>query len=698
MQLSLASWWPDNRRRYAVSVLIALAYALVAWGSLRFATVQANVSPVWPPSGLAMAALIGGGLRCWPGVWAGALLANYLLTPVSLPAALLIASGNSAEALFGVAVSARYLDDQAPFHSLRHTLAFTVAAVILAPCLSAAAGLLALTIDRALPANAMATVATTWWLGDASGAILVTPLLIALPQIQRWRWPWRDWLHVGALALLNLLVAATIYLDIVPQLPARQTLIFITPPLLLWLALRGGQFAAFAVLTASAVMAIVGTTHQLGPFGQMPLNTALLMLQTFMAVHAIIALLILAAHSERLADGRRLRGEYLQKTAALAKSESLFRTLASTVPIGIYLTDPQGKCTFTNDRWCDMAGLSATQALGDGWIAAIAEEDRSVVYTNWQRMVDARGLWGHEYRFRTPQGDVTWVFGVASELHDANGQLLGYVGANLDVTARRHAEQELRHVNAELETRVEQRTAQLRDSLRDVEAYSYTVSHDLRAPLRAIHFVVAALLEDKGDSLDADIRQTLQRINGNANTMQTMIEHLLEFSRLGRQALQWQTISAAQMQEMIRSVWDDIRVDQSSHAIQFDLKLNQACGGDPTLLRQVFQNLLSNACKFTRPNEAPRIEIGVCDSDYGKAIYVRDNGIGFDMQYADKLFRLFSRLHSRNDFEGHGIGLAMVERIVRLHGGAIWVESQPGQGTVFYLCLPLEQPPVMAIS
>ena len=225
------------------------------------------------------------------------------------------------------------------------------------------------------------------------------------------------------------------------------------------------------------------------------------------------------------------------------------------------------------------------------------------------------------------------------------------------------------------------RTAALEMSNKELEAFSYSVSHDLRAPLRAINGFSRILLEEYAPQLPADAQHFLDVIRGNATQMGELIDGLLKLSRLSREPLCKQPVG---LTDLIRKVWEELRDQRDGRQIEIKIGDLPGCEGDAVLLKQVFVNLLSNALKYTRSREQAAIEIGCADSVY----YVRDNGVGFDMLYKDKLFGVFQRLHRAEDFEGTGVGLAIVQRIVHRHGGRIWADAVLNQGATFYFTLP----------
>ena len=260
---------------------------------------------------------------------------------------------------------------------------------------------------------------------------------------------------------------------------------------------------------------------------------------------------------------------------------------------------------------------------------------------------------------------------------------------------RRRAEDDLRALNVQLEHIVADRTAELAATVKELDAFSYSVSHDLRAPLRSIDGFSRALLQDYGQDLPEQAQHYLNRVRSNAQQMGTLIDSLLAFAQLGRQPLKRQPVVIC---DIVTEVIAELRRDNSGLNVEVLIEDLPVCECDPVLIRQVFTNLLSNAFKYSSRCENPMVEVGVlsedrhegCDSDDKQGVqtfYVKDNGVGFDMQYAHKLFAVFQRLHRAEDFAGTGVGLALVQRIVNRHGGRIWAESQVGAGATFHFTL-----------
>jgi two-component system sensor kinase len=245
---------------------------------------------------------------------------------------------------------------------------------------------------------------------------------------------------------------------------------------------------------------------------------------------------------------------------------------------------------------------------------------------------------------------------------------------------------EIQRLNTELEERVRERTAQLEMMVKELEAFTYSISDDMRGPLRAIDGFSRVLIEEYADKLDVEGKRLLNIMRSNSTQIAQLIDGLLMFSHSGREPLDQSDINMA---EVARSAFDEVRASEGLRQVDLEVRELPTAFGDRHMIHQVFVHLFSNAVKFTRPREKPHIEVG-CEGGTGNqnVYYVRDNGVGFDMQYADKLFGVFQRLHSVEEFEGNGVGLALVQRIILRHRGRVWADGKVNDGATFYFSLP----------
>ena len=286
-----------------------------------------------------------------------------------------------------------------------------------------------------------------------------------------------------------------------------------------------------------------------------------------------------------------------------------------------------------------------------------------------------------EKRYLHEDGSIVWVDLTVALVRDAGGKPEYEIAVFDDITEGVLARGRIERMNTELEERVETRTAELRAAMQELDAFTYSVSHDLRAPIGAVSGFAHLLRSAETARLSEDGRRLLGFIEHNAERMTRLIEGLLRFSRLGRSELRRSRVSMnGLVGESLMDFVDEVARASISAAAMPD------CNGDPALLSQVWANLVGNALKYSRGASPPRVDVG-WDAERN-AYYVRDNGIGFDMAYAGKLFGVFERLHAESEYEGSGIGLAIAERIVRLHGGAIWADAAPGRGATFWFTVP----------
>ena len=385
----------------------------------------------------------------------------------------------------------------------------------------------------------------------------------------------------------------------------------------------------------------------------------------------------------------QLREERLRAEDARREQEAQVRLLMDTTEEGIYGVDTEGKCTFINRAALEMLGYEKPEDLIGRDLHALIHHTLpdGTHYPKEKCRVRLATLSGHmahsdeEVHWRAD--GTSFPIEYWSRPFKRNGQLIGTVVSFVDITERKKAEAELQHYRERLEQLVQLRTSELETANRSLEAFSYSVSHDLRAPLRAVDGFARAIMEDYANLLDETGNDYLQRIRRGAQNMSELIDDLLELSRISRAEIRRSEIDLTALATQISS---ELAASDTGRKVELDIQPDMIVEGDQRLMNVVLHNLLENAWKYTSRQPDARIEFKSEMQDDERVYYVRDNGAGFDEKYIDKLFRAFQRLHGA-EFPGTGIGLATVSRILQKHGGRIWAEGKPDKGATFYFVL-----------
>ena len=369
----------------------------------------------------------------------------------------------------------------------------------------------------------------------------------------------------------------------------------------------------------------------------------------------------------------------------------------------VAITDVQGTITYVNDKFCAISRYSKDELIGQNHRILNSGYHTKEFFQNLYRTIAKGQVWHDEICNRAKDGSMYWVDTTVVPFVGADGKPRQYVAIRADITERKLAQNEILNLNGELESRVVERTAQLQSANKELEAFSYSVSHDLRAPLRHIIGFSRMLQEEFGSALDSSANHYLDRIQAGTQKMGLLVDELLNLARVGRHALNRQPV---RLWPMVVEVVAILEPDAAGRQVEWIIDELPEVDCDPVLVKQVFQNLLANALKFTRPcmeagsrnghqalsgtrgsSWRPVIQIS-CREEDGQTVFdVRDNGIGFNMKYVDKLFGVFQRLHRAEEYEGTGIGLATVQRIVHKHGGRVWAEGEVGKGATFSFTL-----------
>jgi PAS domain S-box-containing protein len=367
---------------------------------------------------------------------------------------------------------------------------------------------------------------------------------------------------------------------------------------------------------------------------------------------------------------------------ALREAEERLRLLVESVKdYAIFVLDLDGCVASWNAGAQRLNGYEPQEILGQHFSRFYLPEE----VTNGKPQLELRtviesGRYEEEgWRVRK-DGSRFWANVVISAVREPSGKLRGFAKVVRDVSERKRADDEIRALNG----RLERHATQLQAANTELEAFSYSVSHDLRAPLRSIDGFSMALLEDHAQSLDADGRDYLRRVRAATQRMSQLIDDILNLARVSRAQM---TRATVDLSEMARAVVAELQKTEPDRQVEIDITGGLSIEGDAHLLRVVLDNLLANAWKFTSKQKQARIEFGSAGANGSRAFYVRDNGAGFDMTYASKLFGAFQRLHGTGEFPGTGVGLATVQRIINRHGGRIWAEAEVDKGAIFRFTL-----------
>jgi PAS domain S-box-containing protein len=414
-------------------------------------------------------------------------------------------------------------------------------------------------------------------------------------------------------------------------------------------------------------------------------------------------------------DGLVMTGDHPQQIFSLQGSQEPYRLLIERMSEGAFTLSREGDILYANEALAHMLQQPLERIIGSAFQNAVTPADRPVfadlMAAGWE------GSSHGEIAIRATEG-LTLPVGISINRVEFDPEVvLGVVATDLttvlrteelerrviertaalaaandelklEIAERMRADAEIKCLNAGLEQRVKERTAELVDSNRELEAFSYSVSHDLRAPLRAIDGYSRILVEDYNDRLDDDGRRVLGVVCSEAQRMGRLIDELLNFSRVGRRTME---LRETDMLALAETAYEEAIALEPGRKISAEMDALPAAHGEPIMLRQVWANLLMNAVKFTRHCNAALIQIGATHENGETIYFVRDNGAGFDMAHVGKLFGVFQRLHGEAEFEGTGVGLAFVKRIVQRHGGRVWAESAIDQGATFFFSLP-DQP------
>jgi PAS domain S-box-containing protein len=697
--------------RVAILAVLTILYFVAGKIGLALAFVHANASAVWPPTGIALAAFLLFGHRVWPSILVGAFLVN--LTTAGTPAtSAAIAVGNTLEGWIGAHLVFRFASGCRAFDRVRDILRFTVLAALLATTVSATIGTTTLAVAGSAAWASFRHIWITWWLGDATGALVLAPVLVLAAVEPRPRWDL--WKAGEAVLLFGGLVAAGF---VVFHRMDPPPIMFACIPFPLWAAFRFGKREATAATLVLSILAVWGTLPGYGPFARPTPNESLLLLQVFMAGLSMMNLVVAAVVSsgQRVEHELRVARDELENTVSarteslsqavralehevherrraeqeLRESEVRMRGLLEAAPDAMVVVDATGTITEISAQVRKVFGYARNELIGQSVELLVPEAFRR----------------DHARHRRGFSGDPrTRAMGEGLELHALrrdgtefpveislspvrSDEELLVMAAIRDITERKLVEQKIRRLNAELERRVHERTAELERSNEALKQFAYAASHDLQEPVRTMGNYAELLARRYRGRLDPDADEFLGFVVDGAEWMHQLLQGLLEYSRVQTRP---PVAAPAPMERALEKAVGNLGAAIAETGAHVTSGALPAVTADDLQMVQLFQNLVGNAIKFRRPGVPPKVRVEATSRDSEWVFAVRDNGIGIDLRHAERIFAIFQRLHRRQEYPGAGVGLAICRKIVERHHGRIWVEANPDGGTTFVFSLPRE--------
>jgi PAS domain S-box-containing protein len=671
------SW---RSRTYLKALLLLAGYALLNHSGTAIYSTVVGAPYFWPANALVLTFLLHSPTRQWPLLLLVTVVTEALMDRVNaIPwfAGIGLGLANAVEAGVGAWLARRFIGEAIRFDTLENMIRFLIVVVALSPAASAWIGAAAL-VHGGLGSDYLRTC-IVWWRGDALGLLLVAPVLLTLGELRRVNIirsnPARMFeglVVVGGLVLVTTTIELGNHLQLGNAITSAQLLKF---PFLIWVGARFGFVACAWAGLAIAVETVWGSKYGAGPFaiGSHSITHSAAILQIYLAV-AIATSLALAAS---ISEGARAR-------AALRASEKRLITIGDNLPVLIGYFDSALRFRLGNKTYEDWWGISRETRYGrtlqetdgeDSWqaVRSYVERVRSGEKLTFERDMRPAGV--------DKDAEVTYIPDV-----NERGEIAGHYVLAVDITDRKNAARALNELNENLERRVRERTLELSAANHELEAFSYTIAHDLRAPIRHVLGFAELLKQRAAAALDDESRRLLEVIVRSAMRQGKLVDELLTYTQISRQPVKVQSLDVGALIHEIRS---EILVHDDSLAnVEWAIDEIPGVLGDVVLLRQALTNLLQNAIKFSRHATSPKIEISACDMEPDfVAISIRDNGVGFDMRHQHKLFNVFQRLHSEQEFPGTGIGLAIVKRSIEKQNGNVWAESESGRGATFSFSL-----------
>ena len=667
-----------------LSLLIAIVYFAAAELGLSLASVHQNVTPVWPPTGIAIAALLIFGNRVWPGVFVGALAAN-LITPISVASAIGIASGNTLEAVIACFLLQRAKRWQGSFESVGDVMTFVVYAAVLAPLASATIGSLSLCFGDASQWSRFWPLWLTWWMGDGFGALIVSPFVLSWSRSRRV--DRQDIPEIASLFVLLLIVVLIVFAGWFPGPVKTYPLAYLCLPCLLWAALRFDQRIVTTAIVLMAGVALWGSRHSFGPFVQASPNVSLLLLISFVGTASLMTLLVAAVTTER----QKAEAEKWKLGSEVELQRRRVEDIVQHVPGVVWEAWGQPdaanqRIDFVSSHVEKMLGYSQEEWLStpNFWLSIVHPDDKERAAAEATEIFGSGKGGASRFRWLHKDGREVWVEAHSIVVSDESGPV-GMRGVTLDITAAIAAEIE----RGELLERESHARQQAEEASRLKEEFLATVSHELRTPLNAV--VGWSRLLRTGQ-LDAEgTTHAVEVIERNAAAQRQIIEDLLDVSRIvsGKLRISTQPVDTLLI---IHAAIDAVRpaAEAKDIAITTHIETPDAIvRADSERLQQVLWNLLANAVKFTPIGG--RVDVYLGQQGSLAEIRIEDSGPGIPAEFLPRIFERFSQADgsSTRKHGGLGLGLAIVRHLVELHGGTVSAANRSEAGAVLTVRLPM---------
>jgi PAS domain S-box-containing protein len=662
-------------RRALQLALLAVAYFAAAKLSLLLAIPPGYATAVWPPSGIALAALLLGGTALWPGVWLGSVAANLTIEG-DLLAAVIIASGSSLQAYAIARLIMRHVGVPRRFARVREVVVF-VGVIAMGAIIAPTLALLPLAAVHPLPLGQLAANWWTWWQGDTCGMLIFTPLLLS------WSAPGIAWTPRRALEAMLFAALLLVAGQVVFNGGAART--FVMVPFVVWAAFRFGQREVTTTAAAICAMALWYTLQrERGPFAELAGNEALLLLLVFVSTVVVTGLMLCAVLAQLEAARSALASRVAERTRAAAESERRFRLMVdSVVDYAIYMLDTEGRVASWNAGAERIKGYAAGEIIGQHFSRFYLPED--IERGKPERELDvarSEGRFEEEAWRVRKDGSTFWASVVVSAVRDDEGELLGFAKVTRDLTEKKRVEAEIVRAKIEAERANESKSHFLAN-----------MSHELRTPLNSLLILARLLADNAGGRLDAKEVRFAQTIYASGIDLLGLINDLLDLAKIEAGAITALHMAPARLEDLRDDLERTFREMAREKKLEFSIELAPglppSIRTDATRVKQVLKNLLANAFKFTREGSV-RLRIAPRESDT-VAFAVSDTGIGIPSDKREIIFEAFQQADgtTSRQYGGTGLGLSISRELTRLLGGELQVESTPGKGSTFTLVLPV---------